>query len=359
MDQKRVLIGMSGGVDSAAAAVLLQQAGYEAVGCTLRLYTNEDIGQEGTCCSLEDVEDARSVAVRLGMDFFAFNFSAMFRRCVMDDFVSNYRAGRTPNPCIQCNRHIKFDALLRRADELGIDYIATGHYARVAYDADSGRWQLLRGKDLRKDQSYVLYPLTQEQLSRLKMPVGEYEKSEIRAIAEERRLVNAHKKDSQDICFIPDGDYTAFLKQYGGVELIPGDFVDTDGKVLGRHKGLECYTTGQRRGLGVSADRPLYVLRKDGHTNTVVLGDESELYSRTVWVEDFNWVSLAPAAEPVAVTAKTRYSQNEAPALLYPEENGLVRVVFEQPQRAVTAGQALVAYQGDAVVGGGTICSFA
>lgn len=360
MDRKRVLIGMSGGVDSAAAAVLLQQAGYEAVGCTLRLYQNEDIGQEedSGCCSLEDVEDARSVAARLGMDFYAFNFKELFRRCVMDEFVTSYQAGRTPNPCIQCNRHIKFDALLRRADELDIDYIATGHYARVAYDAASGRWQLLRGRDRRKDQSYVLYPLTQEQLSRLKMPVGEYEKSEIRSIAEERGLINAHKKDSQDICFIPDGDYAAFLQRYGGVELVPGDFVDTSGKVLGRHKGLECYTTGQRRGLGVSADRPLYVLGKDAETNRVILGDEKELYSRTVWAEGFNWVSVAPIAEPMNVAAKTRYSQNEAAAILYPEENGRVRVVFDQPQRAVTAGQALVAYDGEKVVGGGTICAW-
>jgi len=357
MDRKRVLIGMSGGVDSAAAAVLLQQAGYEAVGCTLRLYKNEDIGreQEGGCCSLEDVEDARSVALRLGMDFFVFNFSDLFRRCVMDDFVSGYRTGRTPNPCIQCNRYIKFDALLRRADELGIDYIATGHYARVSYSGELGRWQLLRGRDRRKDQSYVLYPLTQGQLQRLLLPVGEYDKAAVRALAEARGLVNAHKPDSQDICFVPDGDYGAFLERYGGLPLVPGDFVDTSGRVLGRHRGLERYTTGQRRGLGVSADRPLYVLRKDAGTNTVVLGDEAELYSRTVWAEAFNWVSLPPLARPLRVTAKTRYSQTEAAACLYPEEDGLVQVVFDRPQRAVTPGQSLVAYLGDVVVGGGTI----
>ena len=353
-----MLIGMSGGVDSSAAAVLLQQAGYEALGCTLRLYNNEDIGREreGGCCSLEDVEDARSVARRLGMDFFVFNFSDLFRRCVMDDFVANYRAGRTPNPCIQCNRHIKFDALLRRADELEVDYIATGHSARVAYSEAVGRWQLLRGTDARKDQSYVLYPLTQLQLSRLLLPVGEYDKAAIRALAEERALINARKPDSQDICFVPDGDYAAFLERYGGVKLVPGDFVDTAGRVLGQHRGLERYTTGQRRGLGVSAARPLYVLRKDAASNTVVLGDEAELYSRTAWAEAFNWVSLPPAAEPLRVTAKTRYSQTEAAAVLYPEADGQVRVVFDEPQRAITAGQSLVAYLGDAVVGGGTIC---
>ena len=354
----KVLVGMSGGVDSAAAAALLLEAGYDAVGCTLRLYDNEDAGlaREGGCCALEDVEDARSICRRLGMDFFVFNFKELFRRQVMDDFVEAYRAGRTPNPCVQCNRRVKFDALLRRADELGIGRIATGHYARVDRDPASGRWRLLRGADRRKDQSYVLYPLTQGQLGRLLLPVGAYGKGDIRALAEERGLCNAHKPDSQDICFVPDGDYPAFLRRWGGVELVPGDFVDTQGRVLGRHRGLPCYTTGQRRGLGVSADRPLYVLRKDAASNTVVLGDEGELYSRTVWAEAFNWVSLPPQAGPLAVTAKTRYSQTEAAGVLYPEPEGRVRMVFDDPQRAVTAGQSLVCYQGEAVAGGGIIC---
>jgi len=358
MENKSVLVGMSGGVDSAAAAVLLQEAGYAVSGCTLRLYDNGDLGRspERGCCSLEDVEDARLTAHRLGMDFFVFNFKDLFRRQVMDDFVSGYRCGRTPNPCIQCNRHVKFDALLRRADELELDYIATGHYARVDFDEGTGRWRLLRGRDRRKDQSYVLYPLTQRHLSRLLLPAGDYEKADVRALAGARGLVSARKPDSQDICFVPDGDYPAFLQRYGGMELVPGDFVDTGGRVLGRHRGLACYTTGQRRGLGVSADRPLYVLRKDAASNTVVLGDEAELYSRTVWAEGFNWVSLPPQEGPVAVTVKTRYSQAECPAVLYPEADGAVRAVLERPQRAVTAGQSLVVYQGEAVVGGGTIC---
>lgn len=355
MGKKKVLIGMSGGVDSTAAAVLLLEAGYEAVGCTLRLYPGE-AGAEGGCCSLEDVEDARSAARRLGMDFYVFNFSRPFQQQVMDAFVADYQAGRTPNPCIQCNRHVKFDALLRRADELGIDYIATGHYARTAWDEGAGRWQLLRGLDGRKDQSYVLYPLTQRLLGRLLLPLGGYSKAEVRALVEERGLRCAHKPDSQDICFVPDGDYPAFLQRYGGVELTPGDFVDTQGRVLGRHRGLPCYTTGQRRGLGVSADRPLYVLRKDKASNAVVLGDEAELYSRTVWTEEFHWVSLPPQDRPLAVTAKTRYSQAEAEGVLYPEADGSARIVFSQPQRAVTAGQSLVCYLENAVVGGGVIC---
>ncbi len=353
MERETVLVGMSGGVDSAAAAVLLQEAGYRAVGCTLRLYDNGDIGREGSCCSLEDVEDARSTARRLGMDFHVFNFSSLFREQVMDQFVAGYQAGRTPNPCIQCNRRVKFEALLRRADDLGLRCIATGHYARV--DCERGRWRLLRGRDRRKDQSYFLYPLPQEQLSRLLLPVGEYDKASVRALAEARGLCPAHKPDSQDICFVPDGDYPAFLQRYGGLALREGDFVDTQGRVLGRHRGLPCYTTGQRRGLGVSADRPLYVVRKDAGSNTVVLGDEAALYSDTVWAEDFHWVSLPPQGGPVEVTAKTRYSQTECPAVLCPEADGTVRAEFVRPQRAVTAGQSLVCYQGDAVVGGGVI----
>lgn len=357
MEKKKVLVGMSGGVDSAAAALLLREAGYEPVGCTLRLYDNEAIGEpaEGTCCSLEAVEDARSACRRLGMDHYVFNFSDAFRRCVMDDFVESYREGLTPNPCVQCNRTIKFEALARRADELDIPYIATGHYARVRRDGTAGRWQLLRGRDLRKDQSYFLYPLTQTWLSRLLLPVGEYDKPAIRAITAAAGFGNAGKPDSQDICFVPDGDYIGFLQRYGGAELVPGDFVDEDGRVLGRHRGLPCYTTGQRRGLGVSADRPLYVLRKDKTRNQVVLGDESRLYCRFVWVKDFRWVSLPPQG-PLEVTAKTRYSQTESPGMLYPEPDGTACMEFHEPQRAVTAGQSLVCYSGELVAGGGIIC---
>lgn len=353
MKKKTVLIGMSGGVDSAAAALLLQREGYDVSGCTLQLYDHLD----GGCGSAREAEDARAAAAELGIPFSLAYEGEDFHTHVVDDFVRTYCAGRTPNPCIECNRRVKFSGLLRRADELGIDYIATGHYARVRYDETLCRWQLLRGLDRGKDQSYVLYPLTQEILSRLLLPVGDHDKGSVRAMAEDRGLSNANKPDSQDICFVPDGNYAAFLEKQG-VTLSPGDFVDRSGRVLGRHKGLECYTMGQRRGLGVSADRPLYVVGKNGDNNTVILGDEADLYARTVWAEDFNWVSLPPAAEPLAVTAKTRYSQNEADATLYPEEGGRVRLVFRLPQRAITAGQSLVVYQGEAVVGGGIICSF-
>lgn len=361
MQNKKVLVGMSGGVDSAAAALLLREMGYEPSGCTLRLYDNEDIGEamEGTCCSLEAVEDAREVCRKLGMDHFTFNFTEAFRKNVMDDFVANYRSGRTPNPCVQCNRAVKFDALLRRASELDIPYIATGHYARVAFSESTNRWRLLRGRDRKKDQTYFLYPLTQTQLSRLILPVGDYEKPEIRRIAGDAGIGVAGKPDSQDICFVPDGDYTGFLQRYGRTELVPGDFVDAAGRVLGRHRGLPCYTTGQRRGLGVSADRPLYVLGKDAAKNQVILGDEAQLYCRTVWAEQFNWISVPPSGQPLPVTAKTRYSQTEASGILHPESDGRVRVVFDTPQRAVTSGQSLVCYLADdpeAVLGGGVIC---
>ena len=348
--KKRVLVAMSGGVDSSAAAALLCQAGYDCDGAMLKLYRGDD----SRCCSADDAEDARQAAARLGMRFYVFNETERFARCVMDVFAAEYAAGRTPNPCIECNRELKFGALLERALTLGYDYIATGHYARLDYDERSGKYRLLRGRERRKDQSYVLYQLTQHQLSHLLLPVGDHDKEDIRALARQAGLDNADKGDSQDICFIPDGDYTAFLRRQG-VAMTEGDFVDSTGRVLGRHKGLPCYTVGQRKGLGVAAGKHVYVLSKNGADNTILLGDDEELFSPALTASRVNWISGETPAAPFRCAAKTRYSQTEAPCTVYPLPEGGMRVVFDQPQRAITAGQAVVLYDGEEVLGGGTI----
>ena len=350
---KHICIAMSGGVDSAGAALLLQQQGYEVSGVTLRLHPYKD--KPGLCGSADDIETARAVAAAIGIPHTVLDLSELFQQKVMDKFVSEYVHGHTPNPCIDCNREIKFGALLDWALEHGADAIATGHYAQVTFDDASGRWLLLRGKDRRKDQSYVLYQLTQHQLAHLLLPVGDYEKPALRALAAQAGLTNADKADSQDICFVPDGDYMAFLQSYGGVEPVPGDFVDESGRILGRHKGLERYTTGQRKGLGVSAGEPVYVLRKNLDAGTVVLGPNSALFTRELIADQVNWISIPELTAPIRVTAKTRYSQTESAATVEPLSDGRIRVIFVEPQRAITAGQAVVLYNDEVVVGGGTI----
>lgn len=356
---KKVMVGMSGGVDSSVSALLLREQGYEVMGVTLKLFGDEDIVQaekEGkTCCALSDVEDARSVAYRLGFEHLVFNFKDNFRECVMKNFAESYLCGRTPNPCIECNRHIKFDKMLRRALELDYDFIATGHYAINEFDEKLGRYILKRPKDRQKDQTYVLYSLTQEQLKHIIFPLGNLEKSDVRRIAENAGLVNSNKPDSQDICFVPDGDYVSFIEKFTGKIVPDGNFVNINGDVLGIHKGIINYTIGQRKGLGISLGKPAYVVKKNVNENTVTLGDEKDLYTSSLIAENVNLISVAEIVEPMRVTAKTRYSQHEQPAIVSVMDNGEYLVEFDSPQRAVTSGQAVVFYDGDIVVGGGTI----
>lgn len=344
-----VAVAMSGGVDSAAAALLLAEAGYDVWGVTLRLQSCPGAVETAEA----EIDSARRAAEALGIPHRVLDLRERFRTAVMDRFVSEYLAGRTPNPCVDCNREIKFGALLDWVLEQGADFLSTGHYARV--DRAEGRWRLLRGADRRKDQSYVLYQLTQRQLSHLLLPLGDHDKPAIRQMVEARGLANARKADSQDICFIPDGDYAAFLAA-SGAELVPGDFVDETGRVLGRHRGLPCYTPGQRKGLGVSAGEPVYVLRKEAAGNRIILGPDSALYTAELTAERVNWLSVPAPEGPLAVTAKTRYTQREAAATAEVLPDGRLRVTFAEPQRAVTAGQAVVLYVGEAVAGGGTIC---
>ena len=353
----KITVAMSGGVDSSVAAFLLKRDGHDCIGATMKLFYNEDVGlsREHTCCSLDDVEDARAVCRSLGMEHYVFNFSGRFRSDVIDRFVAAYESGRTPNPCIDCNRYLKFDTLYRRSRELYCDFVATGHYARVDFDEASGRWRLLRAVDGHKDQSYVLYSLTQDELAHTKFPLGELTKPEVRTIAEAEGFVNAKKHDSQDICFVPDGKYGDFIEGYTGKIYPPGDFVDADGRVLGQHRGIIRYTVGQRKGLGLSFPQPMYVSVVDAATNTVTLAPEESLFTRTLEAHDINLISVSEIGAPMRVTAKVRYAHRAAPATVTQTDADTISVVFDEPQRAITAGQAVVLYDGDVVVGGGTI----
>ena len=351
----RVVVAMSGGVDSSVAALLLHRAGWDVVGVTLKLYSLDEAelpADHQGCCTLDDVEDARAVCRRLGIPHYVLNMEREFHEQVMDYFVSEYRRGRTPHPCVACNDKIKFSQLMARADALGARYVATGHYARV--EQGPGGAVLRKGVDHAKDQSYVLFGMTQAQLARTLLPVGGYRKEEIRQLALDAGLITADKPDSQDICFIPLGDYREFLRQRSPG--IPGEIVELDGSVVGEHPGIEYFTVGQRRGLGLThaAGEPRYVVRLEADSNRVVVGPESALYAREARVSGVNYVSGQPPADGAPVSVKIRYKSYEAPATLHPRPGGAL-VRFREPQRAVTPGQAAVFYDGDTLLGGGAI----
>ena len=350
---KKAIIAMSGGVDSSVAAYFMVKRGFECIGATMKLYDNEDIGisSEKTCCSLSDIEDARAVARKLGFPYYVFNFKDEFEKKVIDKFIKTYEMGGTPNPCIDCNRYLKFEKLMQRMEELGYDYVVTGHYADI--EEKNGRYYLKKGKDLSKDQSYVLYSLSQYQLAHTLFPLGKTTKNEIREIAEKEGFLNAKKRESQDICFVPDGDYASFIEKHTGKTYEKGNFVDTNGNVLGQHSGIIRYTIGQRKGLGIAAGKPVYVCKKDLKNNLVVLGDNESLFTSRLEAENFNWIYKKSESE-IKCCAKTRYNMTEQPCRAWVEGNRVI-VEFDSPQRAVTSGQAVVLYDGEYVIGGGTI----
>lgn len=343
---EKVMAALSGGVDSSVAVFLLKQAGYDCGGCIMTLHAPAP----------ESIADAKSVADRLCVPFYVLDSQDIFRKRVIDDFIAAYERGDTPNPCIVCNKCIKFSHFLQEAEALGYEKIATGHYARIHKDENTGRYLLLRALDESKDQSYFLYMLNQHQLKRTLLPLGELTKTQVRQIAEDNGFVNAHRKDSQDICFVPDGDYLAFMKDYTKKSYPCGDFLDLTGKKVGIHNGAVGYTLGQRKGLGIALGAPVYVCGKDMEKNTVTVGPEAHLFSTTLLAKDCNWFPFETLVDPIKVTAKARYRHKEQPATVYPLENGQVKVIFDTPQRALTTGQAVVFYNGETVIGGGTIC---
>lgn len=357
MPGERVIVAMSGGVDSSVAAALLVKAGYECIGVTMQLWS-DDLPKgknESGCCSLSAVEDARRVATKLGIPYYVVNFAHDFSEGVIRQFIDEYMRGRTPNPCIVCNELVKFGILLKKAQELDAHYVATGHYARVGFDDEWGRYVVRRGIDPAKDQSYTMHGLTQEQLSHMLTPLGDYTKDAIRGIARELGLVNAEKPDSQEICFVPDGDYKAFLRHVAPEAERPGQIVDTSGKVLGTHQGIAFYTIGQRKGLGIATGEPLYVVALDAETNTVVVGTADEVKGGGLVADTVNWVALPGLSGPREVMCQIRYHAPAVPAVIYPAEDGRVMTRFYAPQRAITPGQRVVWYEGDVLLGGGII----
>jgi tRNA-specific 2-thiouridylase len=345
----RALVAMSGGVDSAAAAIIMQEAGYECIGATMKLIANNG----SKCCSLQDINDARAAAWKLGIPHYVLNCILPFTNYVIEPFIESYEKGETPNPCIECNRYLKFSLLLRRALELEAEKLVTGHYARI--EKSGGRWLLKKGIDHKKDQSYVLYMMNQKTLSQTVRPLGKMTKKEVRQLAAAKGISNADKEESQDICFVENGDYTDFIKNYTGKSYPDGDITDTEGKVIGRHRGLIRYTIGQRRGTGVACNFPVYVIAKNIANNTLVVGSESSLYTTSLTARKINIIACENIFQPLCLTVRTRYQQKEQWAVVQQLDQDSVRIEFDEPQRAVTQGQAAVFYDGDTVVGGGTI----
>lgn len=357
MEKKTVVVGMSGGVDSSVAAYLLKEQGYEVIGVTMQIWQDEEretLEEQGGCCGLSAVDDARRVAWNLDIPYYVMNFKSEFKDKVIDYFIDEYTKGRTPNPCIACNRYVKWESLLKRSMDIGADYIATGHYAQIE-QLPNGRYALKRSVTEAKDQTYALYNLTQDQLKRTLMPVGAYHKDEIRRIAEEIGLQIANKPDSQEICFIPDHDYAGFIKENSEMELEEGNFVNLKGEIIGRHKGITHYTVGQRKGLNLSMGHPVFVVEIRPETNEVVIGENEDIFTDTLRCSQLNWMSIEEPEGEISVIAKIRYSHKGAPCTIRKVGDDLVECKFREPQRAITPGQAVVFYDGEYVAGGGTI----
>ena len=353
---KRVLLGMSGGVDSSVAAIVLLEQGYEVIGATMKLWEPENEGEKSKCCGNDNILDAKRVCDKLGIPHYTLNFKEEFKECVIDNFIETYKNAITPNPCIECNKFLKFHYFFKKAMELECDYIATGHYAKTEFSKKNNQYVLKKSNAGKKDQSYVLYNIPKNIIGKVLFPLGNFEnKEQIRGIAKQHGLLTAKKPDSQEICFIPDDDYAGFLTRSGKVKSEQGQIVNKEGKILGTHRGLIHYTIGQRKGLGISNENPLYVIDLDIKNNKLIVGEEKDIYSKVLYAKDINYTVDIDKTKPIKIQAKIRYSAKEGTATLYPEKNGITKVEFAEPQRAITRGQSVVFYIDDVLIGGGKI----